>query len=86
MSNALFPVIRAGGGGNFVKVVDNGIEYGMMQAYTEGFEIVRAGQEFGMGLHATASAWPRTPCARAPARRAGRASAATPSRRVRGER
>jgi 6-phosphogluconate dehydrogenase len=31
------------GGGHFVKMVHNGIEYGMMQAYAEGFEILQAG-------------------------------------------
>jgi 6-phosphogluconate dehydrogenase len=45
------------GSGHFVKMVHNGIEYGMMQAYAEGFEIMRAKQEFGMDLHAIASAW-----------------------------
>jgi 6-phosphogluconate dehydrogenase len=32
------------GGGHFVKMVHNGIEYGMMQAYAEGFEILQASQ------------------------------------------
>jgi len=32
----------AHGAGHFVKMVHNGIEYGMMQAYAEGFEIIRA--------------------------------------------
>jgi 6-phosphogluconate dehydrogenase len=45
------------GSGHFVKMVHNGIEYGMMQAYAEGFEIMRAKQEFGLNLHAIASAW-----------------------------
>ncbi|MEN9933489.1 MAG: hypothetical protein RLZZ387_68 [Chloroflexota bacterium] len=45
------------GAGHFVKMVHNGIEYGMMQAYAEGFEIMRAKQEFGIDLHAVASAW-----------------------------
>ena len=45
------------GSGHFVKMVHNGIEYGMMQAYAEGFEIMRAKREFGMDLHAIASAW-----------------------------
>jgi 6-phosphogluconate dehydrogenase len=45
------------GSGHFVKMVHNGIEYGMMQAYAEGFEIMRAKQEFGIDLHAVASAW-----------------------------
>jgi 6-phosphogluconate dehydrogenase len=45
------------GSGHFVKMVHNGIEYGMMQAYAEGFEIMRAKQEFNLDLHAIASAW-----------------------------
>ena len=45
------------GSGHFVKMVHNGIEYGMMQAYAEGFAIMRAKQDFNMDLHAIASAW-----------------------------
>lgn len=45
------------GSGHFVKMVHNGIEYGMMQAYAEGFEIMRAKKDFGLNLHAIASAW-----------------------------
>jgi 6-phosphogluconate dehydrogenase len=45
------------GSGHFVKMVHNGIEYGMMQAYAEGFEIMRAKREFNIDLHAVASAW-----------------------------
>lgn len=45
------------GSGHFVKMVHNGIEYGMMQAYAEGFEIMRAKKEFQIDLHAVASAW-----------------------------
>lgn len=45
------------GAGHFAKMVHNGIEYGMMQAYAEGFEIMRAKQEFNMDIHAIAAAW-----------------------------
>jgi len=45
------------GSGHFVKMVHNGIEYGMMQAYAEGFEIMRAKQEFGLNLHQVAELW-----------------------------
>jgi 6-phosphogluconate dehydrogenase len=45
------------GAGHFVKMVHNGIEYGMMQAYAEGFEILRAKQEFGLNLHQVATVW-----------------------------
>jgi 6-phosphogluconate dehydrogenase len=45
------------GSGHFVKMVHNGIEYGMMQAYAEGFEIMRARKDFNLNLHAIANAW-----------------------------
>jgi len=45
------------GAGHFVKMVHNGIEYGMMQAYAEGFEIMRAKKEFGLDLHDIATIW-----------------------------
>ena len=45
------------GAGHFVKMVHNGIEYGMMQAYAEGFEIMRARKEFGLDLASIAHIW-----------------------------
>jgi 6-phosphogluconate dehydrogenase len=45
------------GAGHFVKMVHNGIEYGMMQAYAEGFEILRAKEEFDLDLHNVAEIW-----------------------------
>ncbi len=45
------------GSGHFVKMVHNGIEYGMMQAYAEGFDILRAKEEFGLDLHQIAEVW-----------------------------
>jgi 6-phosphogluconate dehydrogenase len=45
------------GSGHFVKMVHNGIEYGMMQAYAEGFEILRAKEEFHLDLHQVAEIW-----------------------------
>jgi 6-phosphogluconate dehydrogenase len=44
------------GAGHFVKMVHNGIEYGMMQAYGEGFELLHA-SEFGMDLKQVAKVW-----------------------------
>ena len=44
------------GAGHFVKMVHNGIEYGLMQAYAEGFEILRQ-SEFELDLHEIASIW-----------------------------
>jgi len=45
------------GAGHFVKMVHNGIEYGLMQAYAEGFEIMKAREEFGLDLHQVAEIW-----------------------------
>jgi 6-phosphogluconate dehydrogenase len=45
------------GAGHFTKMVHNGIEYGLMQAYAEGFEIMRAKEEFGLDLHQVAEIW-----------------------------
>jgi 6-phosphogluconate dehydrogenase len=45
------------GAGHFVKMVHNGIEYGLMQAYAEGFEIMGAAKEFDLDLHEIASIW-----------------------------
>ena len=45
------------GAGHFVKMVHNGIEYGLMQAYGEGFEIMEKADEFGLDLHEIASIW-----------------------------
>ena len=48
--------IGASGSGHFVKMVHNGIEYGMMQSLAEGFEIMQA-SEFGPNLHKVAALW-----------------------------
>jgi 6-phosphogluconate dehydrogenase len=45
------------GAGHFVKMVHNGIEYGMMEAYAEGFEVLRAKKEFNLDLHQVAELW-----------------------------
>ncbi len=45
------------GAGHFVKMVHNGIEYGMMQAYAEGFEIMKAKQEMNLDLYQIAEIW-----------------------------
>ncbi len=45
------------GAGHFVKMVHNGIEYGMMQAYAEGFDILRAKSEFNLDLAKVAEVW-----------------------------
>ncbi|ANE44516.1 phosphogluconate dehydrogenase (NAD(+)-dependent, decarboxylating) [Deinococcus puniceus] len=45
------------GSGHYVKMVHNGIEYGMMQAYAEGFEMLGAKEEFGLDLAQIAELW-----------------------------
>ena len=45
------------GAGHFTKMVHNGIEYGMMQAYAEGFSILQHKQEFALDLHQVADIW-----------------------------
>ncbi|MCA9931628.1 MAG: decarboxylating 6-phosphogluconate dehydrogenase, partial [Anaerolineales bacterium] len=45
------------GSGHFVKMVHNGIEYGLMQAYAEGFEIMKAKPDFDLDLHQIAEIW-----------------------------
>ncbi|WP_420640790.1 phosphogluconate dehydrogenase (NAD(+)-dependent, decarboxylating) [Candidatus Leptofilum sp.] len=45
------------GAGHFVKMVHNGIEYGLMQAYAEGFEIMKAKEDFGLDLHQISEIW-----------------------------
>jgi 6-phosphogluconate dehydrogenase len=44
------------GAGHYVKMVHNGIEYGLMQAYAEGFEIMHA-SDYGLDLRAIADLW-----------------------------
>ena len=45
------------GAGHFVKMVHNGIEYGMMQAYAEGFTVLEKKQEFKLNLPQVALIW-----------------------------
>jgi 6-phosphogluconate dehydrogenase len=44
------------GAGHFVKMVHNGVEYGLMQAYAEGFDLMEA-SEFDLDLRAVAELW-----------------------------
>jgi 6-phosphogluconate dehydrogenase len=45
------------GSGHYVKMVHNGIEYGMLQAYAEGYEILHASKNFKLDLHQIAAVW-----------------------------
>jgi 6-phosphogluconate dehydrogenase len=44
------------GSGHYVKMIHNGIEYGLMQAYAEGFEILHA-SDYGLDLEAISDLW-----------------------------
>lgn len=45
------------GAGHFTKMVHNGIEYGLMQAFAEGFDIMHAKKDFDLDLHQIAEIW-----------------------------
>ena len=45
------------GSGHFTKMIHNGIEYGLMQAYAEGFEVLRRKEEFGLDLAQIGRIW-----------------------------
>jgi 6-phosphogluconate dehydrogenase len=45
------------GSGHFTKMIHNGIEYGLMQAYAEGFSILQHKSEFNLDLHQIAEIW-----------------------------
>ncbi|MBA3404418.1 MAG: NADP-dependent phosphogluconate dehydrogenase, partial [Gemmatimonadaceae bacterium] len=45
------------GAGHYVKMIHNGIEYGMLQAYAEGYEILHASRDFKLDLHKIAGVW-----------------------------
>ncbi|HEY0333391.1 MAG TPA: decarboxylating 6-phosphogluconate dehydrogenase [Stenotrophomonas sp.] len=62
--SALAPAVDRGwgrvgpnGAGHFTKMVHNGIEYGMMQAYAEGFSLMERKHEFELDLHQVAEIW-----------------------------
>ncbi len=48
--------VGSGGAGHLVKMVHNGIEYGMMESYAEGFEILAA-SDYNLDLHRIAALW-----------------------------
>ncbi len=45
------------GSGHYVKMIHNGIEYGILQAYAEGYEILHSSKNFKLDLHQIASVW-----------------------------
>jgi 6-phosphogluconate dehydrogenase len=54
-----FAHVGPAGAGHYVKMVHNGIEYGLMQAYAEGFELMAAADEFHLDLHQISEVWRR---------------------------
>jgi 6-phosphogluconate dehydrogenase len=49
--------VGAVGSGHYTKMIHNGIEYGLMQAYAEGFSILQHKEEFKLDLHQIAEIW-----------------------------
>jgi 6-phosphogluconate dehydrogenase len=49
--------VGAVGAGHYTKMIHNGIEYGLMQAYAEGFSILQHKREFELDLHQVAEIW-----------------------------
>jgi 6-phosphogluconate dehydrogenase len=47
------------GAGHYVKMIHNGIEYGMLQAYAEGYEILHASKDFKLDMHQISAVWNR---------------------------
>ena len=45
------------GAGHFAKMIHNGIEYGLMQAYAEGFSILQHKEDLGLDVHQVAEVW-----------------------------
>jgi 6-phosphogluconate dehydrogenase len=45
------------GAGHYVKMIHNGIEYGLLQAYAEGYEILHASKHYDLDLHQIARLW-----------------------------
>jgi len=45
------------GAGHFAKMIHNGIEYGIMEAYSEGFALLKRKEEFNIDLHGIAEVW-----------------------------
>jgi 6-phosphogluconate dehydrogenase len=54
-----YAYVGPSGAGHFAKMIHNGIEYGLMEAYAEGFEILRAQKDFRFDLRQIAHLWNR---------------------------
>lgn len=49
--------VGTNGAGHYTKMVHNGIEYALMQSYAEGFDLLRAKEEFDLDLHQVSEIW-----------------------------
>ena len=56
-ANTGYGHVGPSGSGHFVKMMHNGIEYGMMQAFAEGFEIMKSKEEFHLDLTQISDIW-----------------------------
>jgi 6-phosphogluconate dehydrogenase len=54
-----FAHVGPSGAGHYVKMIHNGIEYGLLQAYAEGYEILHQTGRFDLDLHQIAKVWNR---------------------------
>ncbi len=52
-----YAYVGPAGAGHYVKMIHNGIEYGMLQAYAEGFALLDAAEEFNLDLYQIAALW-----------------------------
>lgn len=52
-----FAYVGPSGAGHYVKMIHNGIEYGMLQAYAEGFQLLREGDYKDLDLEKIANLW-----------------------------
>jgi 6-phosphogluconate dehydrogenase len=52
-----FDYFGSAGAGHYVKMVHNGVEYALLQAYGEGFHVLRSGHYKNLDLHAIARVW-----------------------------
>jgi len=52
-----YAYVGGAGAGHYSKMVHNGIEYGMLQAYAEGFDLLQAAEEYDFDLHQISSLW-----------------------------
>ncbi|MEP7214680.1 MAG: phosphogluconate dehydrogenase (NAD(+)-dependent, decarboxylating) [Anaerolineaceae bacterium] len=52
-----YAYVGGAGAGHYSKMVHNGIEYGMLQAYAEGFDLLQAADEYDFDLHQISALW-----------------------------